>query len=280
VNELVNASAKLPPVSSVWTDEDTDRFVMLYNMEVARPISLSDFRSDVRMATTAINQALDDRYSLPLRSQARHMLDLAAPSTIVPRNDLSNTAQLAALVMEGESVDEDLSAWIHTVPLPLEPPVIQGPGSGTATEEEPVAQPHVAEEPTIRLSLTNIQRAVQPDAPLDHRAVTGKWERVVLDENAGRSADRRAHGKVRMSTQEQMALSAFRRLYKKTFNEIIDLEEFVGNDLYARMLLNCAVKAEDLELAAVAYTFLDSKGRPRLHRRAGFADVEFNPRAE
>jgi hypothetical protein len=199
-------------------------------------------------------------------------------------------------------VDDDLSRWIETVPLPAMVPGQEIPGQGqnsvpsssnigtagglaagigsapgaTAIDLGGPATAAPARSTTggqqaINLSLTGVTAAI---TPVDHRAVTGKWERIVLSDDARQRDERRTHGKVRMSTQDQMALSAFRRLYRKTFAEIIDLEAFAGNDLYARMLLNRASRSDDMELAAIAYTFLDGKGRPRLHRRAGQADVE------
>jgi len=87
------------------------------------------------------------------------------------------------------------------------------------------------------------------------------------------AAERRS-GKVRLSPREINQLSAMRRLYYRQFGQSFDVEEFAGNDLYAKVVLCEACAAGDAELAALAAHFLDSQGKPRMHRRKGRVDLE------
>jgi hypothetical protein len=155
-----------------------------------------------------------------------------------------------------------------------------------ATEPEPLR------EPSINLTLTQPSREVEgqslpngqsqqtmtgADLPVDHRFGEAQWlAGMTQSTRAIFAKDRRRGGKVQLTTQDQLALSALRRLFKKNYNEIIDLQQFAANDLYARMLLNRASKSDDTLLAAVAMVFLDGMGRPRLHRRAGWVDVDMS----
>lgn len=96
---------------------------------------------------------------------------------------------------------------------------------------------------------------------------------------AGMPRPERRSGNVRLSPQEIQQLSNLRRLYHKHFGESFDVEEFAGNDLYAKIVLTEAVSSGLEELKALAQPFLDKNGRPRLHRRQGRVDVELEQRA-
>jgi hypothetical protein len=90
------------------------------------------------------------------------------------------------------------------------------------------------------------------------------------------SSEERRRGKVRMSNKDITLLSALRRLYMRTFNEPLDVEEFAGNDLYARIILTRAFAGGHQDLTDLAAHFMSADGSPRLHRRAGAVDFEFS----
>jgi hypothetical protein len=84
----------------------------------------------------------------------------------------------------------------------------------------------------------------------------------------------RRSGRVRLSSHEITMLSALRRAYHKHYGQGFDLEEFVVNDLYAKVVLTEAVSSGQEEMIELARGFLDKDGKPRLHRRLGHVDVE------
>lgn len=84
-------------------------------------------------------------------------------------------------------------------------------------------------------------------------------------------------GHVRLSGRDATLLSQMRNQYRKVFGVFFDLIEFTGNDLYARATLLQCLASGNAELAQMAGHFMDDKGKPRLHRRAGRADLEIEP---
>jgi len=86
-------------------------------------------------------------------------------------------------------------------------------------------------------------------------------------------------GHVRLSGRDATLLSQMRNQYRKVFGMYFDPFEFTGNDLYARATLLQSLSSGNRELMDMALQFLDGKGKPRLHRRAGRADLEFDPQA-
>lgn len=84
-------------------------------------------------------------------------------------------------------------------------------------------------------------------------------------------------GHVRLSGRDATLLSQMRNQYRKVFGMFFDPFEFTGNDLYARATLLQCLSSGNRELMDQALQFLDGKGKPRLHRRAGRADLEFDP---
>ncbi|HEY4370678.1 MAG TPA: hypothetical protein VGN52_01965 [Burkholderiales bacterium] len=87
----------------------------------------------------------------------------------------------------------------------------------------------------------------------------------------------KGNGHVRLSGRDATLLSQMRNQYRKVFGMYFDPMEFTGNDLYARATLLQCVTSGNEELVASALQFLDEKGMPRLHRRAGRADLELDP---
>lgn len=89
----------------------------------------------------------------------------------------------------------------------------------------------------------------------------------------------KGNGHVRLSGRDATLLSQMRNQYRKVFGMYFDPMEFTGNDLYARATLLQCVTSGNEELVASALQFLDEKGMPRLHRRAGRADLELDPQS-
>jgi hypothetical protein len=85
-------------------------------------------------------------------------------------------------------------------------------------------------------------------------------------------AERRS-GKVRLSGREITMLSVMRRVYHRHFGQSFDVEEFAGNDLYAKVVLTEAMSSGQDDLLALAGHFLDKHGKPRMHRRQGRVDL-------
>jgi hypothetical protein len=80
---------------------------------------------------------------------------------------------------------------------------------------------------------------------------------------------------VSLTSQEVSLVSAMSRHYRKQFGQRMDVEEFVANHLYARIVLQQAHESGNAELAALAAHFLDERGIPRLHRGRSDVDIEF-----
>lgn len=80
---------------------------------------------------------------------------------------------------------------------------------------------------------------------------------------------------VSLTSQEVTLVSAMSRHYRKHFGQRMDVEEFVANHLYARIVLQQARDSGNAELAALAAHFLDARGMPRLHRGRSDVDIEF-----
>lgn len=105
---------------------------------------------------------------------------------------------------------------------------------------------------------------------------------IAVTAKAAQGGERRitqGNGHVRLNGRDATLLSQMRNQYRKVFGMFFDPMEFTGNDLYARATLLQCVTSGNEELVATALQFLDEKGRPRLHRRAGRADVEIDPQA-
>lgn len=81
--------------------------------------------------------------------------------------------------------------------------------------------------------------------------------------------------KVSLTPQEVTLVSALSRHYRKQFGQRMDVEEFVANHLYARIVLQQAHESGNPELAGLAAHFLDERGMPRLHRGRADVDIEF-----
>lgn len=99
---------------------------------------------------------------------------------------------------------------------------------------------------------------------------------VAATEVAAPKVPERRSGKVRMSGAEITKLSAMRGLYRKHFGQSFDVEEFAGNDLYAKVLLSEITSNGPPELIELAKHFLDAEGKPRMHRRKGTVDLDFS----
>ena len=98
----------------------------------------------------------------------------------------------------------------------------------------------------------------------------------------GNTPERRADegsSQVRLSGRDATLLSQMRNQYRKVFGIYFDPLEFTANDLYARATLRQCLGSGNGDLAAMAASFLDQDGAPRLHRRLGRADLEFDPTA-
>jgi hypothetical protein len=87
-------------------------------------------------------------------------------------------------------------------------------------------------------------------------------------------APERRVGKVRLSSREITMVSAMRGHYRKHFGQGFDVEEFAGNDLYAKVVLAEALASGQAELINLASHFLDDGGKPRIHRRKGQVDLD------
>jgi hypothetical protein len=98
-------------------------------------------------------------------------------------------------------------------------------------------------------------------------------------EPAGERRTTMGTGHVRLNGRDATLLSQMRNQYRKVFGMYFDPFEFTGNDLYARATLLQCVTSGNQDLVTMALQFLDEKGRPRLHRRAGRADLELEPHA-
>jgi len=85
-----------------------------------------------------------------------------------------------------------------------------------------------------------------------------------------------APGHVSFDSRDFVLLSQMRTQYRRTFGTFFDSVEFATNDLYARTLLALCLKSENAPLAALAREFLNDDGTPRLHRREGAADLDFD----
>jgi hypothetical protein len=104
---------------------------------------------------------------------------------------------------------------------------------------------------------------------------------TIVDDSAAANERRKVQGTghVRLSGRDATLLSQMRNQYRKVFGMYFDPFEFTGNDLYARATLLQSLSSGNRELMDLALQFLDGKGKPRLHRRAGRADLEFDPQA-
>jgi hypothetical protein len=109
--------------------------------------------------------------------------------------------------------------------------------------------------------------ATQPAAPV--HAPTAPFK-------AAAAHPERRSGKVRLSGREITMLSAMRRIYRKHFGQSFDVEEFAGNDLYAKVVLAEAMSSGQKELITLAGHFLDEHGKPRMHRRKGEVDLDIS----
>ena len=115
---------------------------------------------------------------------------------------------------------------------------------------------------------------LEAELQLRSRLAPASVKAVLQGKSAG-AAERRT-GRVRLSPREINQLSALRRLYYRHFGQNFDVEEFAGNDLYAKVVLCEAAASGDAELAAMAGHFLDTQGKPRIHRRKGRVDLELS----
>jgi hypothetical protein len=84
-------------------------------------------------------------------------------------------------------------------------------------------------------------------------------------------------GPIRLTPQEFTLVSALSRNYRKHFGQRLDVEQFVANDLYARVVLQESHKSGNPALAQLAAQFLDQNGMPRfqLGRGRDTLDLEF-----
>jgi hypothetical protein len=82
---------------------------------------------------------------------------------------------------------------------------------------------------------------------------------------------------IRLTPQEFNWVSVLSRHYRKHFGQRMDVEQFVANDIYARVVLQQSHSSGNAALAALAAQFLDETGRPRfaLGKGSGGVDLEF-----
>jgi hypothetical protein len=88
------------------------------------------------------------------------------------------------------------------------------------------------------------------------------------------AAPRSAGEPIRLTAQEFNWVSVLSRHYRKHFGQRMDVEQFVANDIYARVVLQQAHNSGNPALAALAAQFLDQNGMPRFQLGKGSADVD------
>lgn len=79
---------------------------------------------------------------------------------------------------------------------------------------------------------------------------------------------------IRLTTQEFTWVSALSRHYRKHFGLRMDVEQFVANDVYARIVLQESHNSGNPALAALAAQFLDENGMPSFQLGRGRPDVD------
>jgi hypothetical protein len=130
-------------------------------------------------------------------------------------------------------------------------------------------------------AVRNTARQALSDAMAPSAAAVTKVLETSVPNHTGRlralagQLERRS-GKVRLSAQEITILSALRRTYHKYYGQGFDVEEFVLNDLYAKVVLAEAMASGQAELAGLAREFVGQSGKLRQHRRQGNVHVDLN----
>jgi hypothetical protein len=88
------------------------------------------------------------------------------------------------------------------------------------------------------------------------------------------SSLRRGGEPIRLTPQEFTLVSVLARHYRKHSGQRMDFEQFVANDMYARIVLQESLNSGNPELAATARQFLDENGQPRFQLGKGSAGID------
>ena len=86
--------------------------------------------------------------------------------------------------------------------------------------------------------------------------------------------------KLNLTGPDLMVLSKLANGMRRFYGARIDLQEFAGNDVYARLVLDLANYSGSDELVALAHLYFDESGTPAYHRRGQALDpfVPFIPK--